>query len=104
MFSISAGPQFADHNYHAYFYEVLADYATTTRPEYHPGGGYSGSRVTLTLEKRWGSLSLGAFLRYDNLQGAVFADSPLVQRRDYLATGFALIKLLAVSKELEERP
>lgn len=104
IFNVSAGPEFADRAYHDYFYEVPSDYATATRPEYHARAGYSGSRITLTLTKRWGDLSLGAFVRYDNLQGAVFTDSPLVQRRDYVAMGFAVIKLLAVSKTLEERP
>jgi outer membrane scaffolding protein for murein synthesis (MipA/OmpV family) len=104
LLNVSAGPEFADRAYHDYFYEVPSNYATATRAEYHPGPGYSGSRVTLALQKRWGDVSLGAFIRYDNLQGAVFTDSPLVQRRDYVALGVAVIKLLAVSKESEEKP
>lgn len=104
IINVSAGPEFADRAYHDYFYEVPANYASASRPEYHARPGYSGSRVTLTLQKGWGDLSLGAFVRYDNLQGAVFTGSPLVQRRDYVAMGLALIKLLAVSKESEERP
>ena len=104
IIDLSAGPQFADRAYHDYFYEVPTAYATASRPEYHPDAGYSGSRMTLSLQKRWGDYWLGAFIRYDTLQGAVFSDSPLVEQRHYLALGAAVIKLLAVSKKLEERP
>lgn len=102
--TLSAGPQFADRRYHDYFYEVPSGYATAERPEYHPTGGYSGSRVTLSIQKRLGSYWLGAFLRYDALQGAVFSDSPLVEKNHYYATGLAVIKLLAVSKKPAQNP
>ena len=104
LINLSAGPQFADRAYHDYFYEVASPYATPTRPEYHPDAGYSGSRFTLTVQKRWGYYSLGAFARYDFLQGAVFEDSPLVGQKYYFAYGAAIIRLLAVSKKLEEVP
>ena len=104
IINLSAGPQFADRAYHDYFYEVVSPYATTSRPEYHPDAGYSGSRLTLSLQKRWGDYWLGAFVRFDTLQGAVFSDSPLVEQRHYYALGAAVIKLLAVSKKPEERP
>lgn len=101
---VSAGPQVADRTYHDYFYEVAAPYATPSRPEYHPAAGYSGSRITLSLQKRWGTYWLGAFARYDFLQGAAFADSPLVQQSQYYVLGAAIIKLLAISKQSEETP
>ncbi len=104
LINLSLGPQFADQAYHDYFYEVAPAYVTATRPEYHPDAGYSGSRLTLSVQKRWGSYWLGAFVRYDSLQGAAFVDSPLVQQRHYYALGAAFIKLLAVSKKPEETP
>lgn len=103
-FTLSLGPQFADQRYHNYFYEVTSGYATPERPEYHPATGYSGSRVTLGLQKWLGSYWLGAFLRYDTLQGAVFNDSPLVQQQHYYAVGAAVIKLLAVSQQPAQSP
>jgi outer membrane protein len=103
-FTLSVGPQFADRRYHAYFYEVASAYATPQRPEYHPATGYSGSRITLGLQKRLGSYWLGAFLRYDDLRGAAFTDSPLVQQQHYYAVGAALVKLLAVSKQTAQTP
>lgn len=102
--TLSVGPQFADRRYHDYFYEVTSAYATPQRPEYHPDAGYSGSRLTLGLQKRLGSYWLGAFLRYDDLHGAAFSDSPLVQQQHYYAVGAAVVKLLAVSKEIAEQP
>ncbi len=104
VINISVGPQFADRAYHDYFYEVASPYATPTRPEYHPDAGYSGCRLTLSLQKRWGSYWLGAFARYDTLQGAAFSDSPLVEQRHYFALGAAIIKLLAISQKPEKNP
>lgn len=104
VITLSFGPQFADQAYHDYFYEVATAYATPDRPEHHPGAGYSGSRVTLSAQKRLGTYWLGAFMRYDDIQGAAFADSPLAQQRDYFALGMAFIKLLAVSNKEEQRP
>jgi outer membrane scaffolding protein for murein synthesis (MipA/OmpV family) len=100
--TFSLGPQFADKRYHDYFYEVAPAYATAARPEYHPDAGYSGSRVTVGMQKWLGSYWLGVFLRYDDLHGAVFSDSPLVQQQHYYAIGAAIIKLLAVSKKPEQ--
>lgn len=99
---IGAGPLFADRTYHDYFYEVVASQATATRPEYHPDGGYSGSRVTLTLHRRIGRWWLGAFARVDDLHGAAFADSPLVRTETYYAVGAAVVTLLATSRERVE--
>lgn len=102
--SLSAGPQFADQSYHNYFYEVAPDYVTPQRAEYHAKTGYSGSRLTLVAQKKWGSYWLSAFVRYDILQGATFTDSPVVERKYYYAVGAALIKLLATSSKPEQRP
>lgn len=79
---VTMGPLFATERYHDYFYEVAPQYATATRPTYDASGGYSGSFARLTLSKRYARFWVGAFVRYDNLRGAVFEDSPLV-RQDY---------------------
>ncbi len=44
--------------------------------------------------KRW---FVGAFVRYDNLRGAVFEDSPLVETRRYLAVGVAVSRVFMQS-------
>lgn len=96
--SLGAGPLFADRGYHDYFYEVRADQATSARREYHPDGGYSGSRMTLTVHKKVGRWWLGAFARADSLHGAVFEDSPLVRENLYYAVGAAAVTILATSR------
>ncbi|MEK7323200.1 MAG: MipA/OmpV family protein [Pseudomonadota bacterium] len=96
---VGAGPLFATGGYHDYFYEVLPGQATAARPEYHADGGYSGSRLTLTAQKRYGDWWIGGFARLDSLSGAVFEDSPLVRENYYYAAGLAVSRLLATSRE-----
>lgn len=87
QFSVATGPMFGSERYHDYFYEVNAGDVTPQRPEYHPGAGYSGSRVTLSLVRNSPRLWAAAFARYDDLRGATFADSPLVQTQHYFVFG-----------------
>lgn len=97
--SLSAGPIFASQEYHDYFYTVSNDYANVSRPAYEATAGYSGSRVTLGLSvnsKKW---FVGAFARYDDLNGAVFDDSPLVETRSYLAVGVVASRIFMQSGE-----
>lgn len=84
---ISAGPIFADRHYHEYFYEVPAQFATPLRPEYHPGSGYSGLRLTVSLTHRIDRQWFGCYLRFDWLDQARFQDSPLVVTDHYTALG-----------------
>jgi outer membrane scaffolding protein for murein synthesis (MipA/OmpV family) len=86
-YSLSAGPIFANSRYHDYFYEVDPEFVTPERPEYHPDSGYSGSRVTLSVTRHFRRYMIGAFARYDDLNGAVFEDSPLVETSDYFIFG-----------------
>lgn len=75
----SLGALWASEDYHEYFYGVAPPYATPQRPAYDAHGGYSGARVTLSSalhRQRW---RLGAFMSYDYLGGAAFADSPLLR-------------------------
>ena len=43
--------------------------------------------VTLSLTRHSKGFLIGAFARYDNLEHAVFEDSPLVETRDYFILG-----------------
>jgi len=100
--SLALGPLYADSDYHNYYYQVDAGYASASRPEYNASGGYSGSRVTFTVTKNIGDLWLGGFIRYDDLDGAVFKDSPLVTEGSYMAMGVALTWVFAKSETLVE--
>lgn len=81
---LSFGPIWATERYHDYYYEVSKEYVSANRAEYHPGAGYSGTRLSLTLSRKSDQLFLGFILQYDNLDGSVFEDSPLVETNDYL--------------------
>ena len=85
-----AGPVFGDKRQHAYYYAVAPQYATADRPAYEARGGYAGMQFLASLSKRYPGYWVGGFVRYDNLSGAIFEDSPLVRKKDYLAGGIAI--------------
>jgi MipA family protein len=95
---VVAGPIYATHKQHDYFYGVAPQYATATRPAYRAKGGYSGSQFLVSLSKRYDRMWVGAFVRYDTLAGAAFVDSPLVARRNFAAAGVAVAWIFGESK------
>jgi outer membrane protein len=97
---VSAGPMFADRGYHNYFYEVEPEYATAARKAYTPGGGYSGSTLTVGLGKNYKQFIFHAFVSTDFLQGAVFEDSPLVKTKTSLMGGFSISWIFLKSKTM----
>jgi len=99
-FGAAAGLLYATERYHDYYYEVAPIYATSTRPAYDARSGYSGSRVTLSLSKRFQRVWIGAFARHDNLDGAKFEDSPLVRSDHTFMAGISVVWVLAESEQL----
>ncbi len=87
---LSAGMLFADGGYNSYYYSVDPAYATASRGAYDAGGGYSGSLVTLSLNRAYGPLLINGFVRVHFLHGSVFADSPLVKSRYSVLSGIAV--------------
>jgi outer membrane protein len=94
------GPIFATRQRHAYYYEVAPQYATAARPAYQAEGGYSGTQFAAALTRRFDRFWVGAFMRYDNLAGAAFADSPLVKTHNYLSGGLGIAWVLGQSSEM----
>ena len=92
-----AGPLFGDQKQHAYYYSVGPQYATLARPAYEAKSGYAGMQYLAALSKRFPKYWLGGFVRYDNLAGSVFEDSPLVRQKDYFAAGAAITWVLGES-------
>lgn len=92
-----AGPLFGDKRQHAYYYSVNSQYATADRRAYDAKAGYAGMQYLVALSKRFPKYWFGSFLRYDNLSGATFADSPLVRQKDYVAAGVAITWILGES-------
>ncbi|MDH5547947.1 MAG: MipA/OmpV family protein [Gammaproteobacteria bacterium] len=57
---------------------------------YQASGGYGGWWNSLAMYKQVGNFELTLYVRYDFMEGATFADSPLVETRRYLAGGAIL--------------
>jgi outer membrane scaffolding protein for murein synthesis (MipA/OmpV family) len=87
---LSLGPLFGSGTYHAYYYSVDPQYATATRPAYSASGGYSGTLALASLSRRLNRIWIGGFIRYDNLSGAEFEDSPLLETDHSLMAGIAI--------------
>jgi len=97
--NISIGPIYASNRYHDYFYSVAPKYVTPDRSEYDAESGYSGSRITVTFSRNTRKYFFGAFARYDDLDGAVFEDSPLVETNSYFIFGVAFAWVISSSSE-----
>ena len=97
---VSVGPIFADNGYHDYFYSVEPTYATPWRPAYNAKGGYSGTTLTVGLNKVYKRLRLNAFVSADFLQGAVIEDSPLVKRETSLMGGVSIAWVFFQSNDM----
>ncbi len=93
------GPVFGDGKYHSHFYGVGAQHATADRPAYQARGGYGGWQALVGVSRRFGDTWVGAFARYDCLDGAVFDDSPLMRRKSALAFGIGVSWVFATSSE-----
>jgi MipA family protein len=99
-FGVAAGPLYATERFHDYYYEVASPYIITgMRPAYDARAGYSGSRVTLALSKRFQRIWFGTFARYDTLSGATFEDSPLVRSDHAFMAGLSVAWIFAESEQ-----
>jgi MipA family protein len=96
---ILAGTVFSSRKYNEYFYAVDPAYVRPDRRAYDPSGGYAGAQFTLAISKRFRRYWVGGFVRYDNLHGAAFEDSPLVKERNALWAGIAMSWIFAESSK-----
>ena len=87
---LQAGPQFADGDYHSYYYGVDPVYSRADRPAYSAEGGYGGLQGTVSLSRRFDNFWVGAFLRTTDLHGAIIEDSPLVRQETNLMGGLGV--------------
>jgi outer membrane scaffolding protein for murein synthesis (MipA/OmpV family) len=99
---VEGGLIFSDQRYQQYFYDVAPQYVTATRPAYTAGGGYSGTQFILFLNKQLNGQRIAGFIKWDNLDGASFADSPLVARKQNFSVGFAVTWILDKSAKMVE--
>ncbi len=101
-FGVGTGPMYAARKYHDYFYSVDAKYATAERPEYQAKGGYSGMQFLSAISKRYPKYWVGAYVRYDALQGVAFENSPLVKQKSYIAGGIGIAWMIRDSTTMVE--
>lgn len=101
-FGASIGPNYADSKYHDYFYTVAPRFVTSNRPAFDADGGYSSSAILLALSKRYPKYWVGAFLRYENLKGATYENSPLVKQQSAVVAGVGFAWIFARSKRTVE--
>ncbi len=100
---ISVGPRFTDAGYHRYVYAIDPPYATPSRRSYDPGGGYSGSTLTLGLNKNLKPFTINAFVSLDFLQGAAFEESPLIKTKTAVMAGFTFSWIFLKSSRMTEK-
>jgi len=94
---IAAGLLYANRDYHNYYYGVAPEYVSPTRPAYVAERGYGGARAAVAMSwntKRW---RIGAFIRYDDLNQAVFEHSPLVEQNHAWMMGLGIAWILGQS-------
>lgn len=88
--TLRAGPVFASGKYHDYYYSVKPEYATQQRPQFEASSGYNGFNGQVALSRRYSDYWYAFYLRYSNIQGTEFLDSPLVETEHNVMAGFAI--------------
>jgi len=92
---LSGGLRYATEKYNDYYYAVDTQFATANRSTFNSDGGYSGLFVDAVANWRTENLIYFAFVRYQNLTGAEFENSPLVEQNDYFFVGAGLTWVFA---------
>lgn len=102
--SLTGGAEFGSSKLHDYFYTVDPEFETANRPSFRADSGYAGTRFTLGVQSRRGNSWIGAFVRYDNVSGAAFEDSPLVRQTGNVSAGIVFAWFIARSKRMVTVP
>jgi outer membrane protein len=93
------GVDFSDHSYNSYFYDVSESEAIPGREAYTSDGGYGGWTLSgFILRRIRPGLSASVYARWDNIDGAVYEDSPLVKTENNYVMGAAVMWKIAESK------
>jgi outer membrane scaffolding protein for murein synthesis (MipA/OmpV family) len=96
-FGMQAGPLFTDQRYNQYYYQVDPQFAAPGRPAYAASAGYAGTQFTASLNKRFDSIWVSAFVRAYGLHGAVYEASPLVKQDSAVQAGIGFAYIFAKS-------
>jgi outer membrane scaffolding protein for murein synthesis (MipA/OmpV family) len=98
-FSLALGGYWADDDYYNYYYAVDQQHETVSRPRYEPPGGYGGTWIRTTFSRRFEDIWVGGFLVCQDLSGAVFADSPLVETERSVTAGVGIAWVISRSEK-----
>jgi MipA family protein len=102
-FHLSTGVRFGDASMHEYFYGVSPKDIAPDRRQYEANGGYGGFQVSGSIVKELTpDYSISGYARWNNIDGAVFEDSPLVRTHNNLMVGAMFIWKIGASEELEK--
>ncbi|EKD28635.1 MAG: hypothetical protein ACD_79C00253G0002 [uncultured bacterium] len=97
---LSFGIENTDKNYNSFFYDVKQEYVTEERHFYESEGGYAGKTISGSIVYKINKdLSFASFFRWENIDDAVFEESPLVKEKNNHILGMALIWNIKDSKE-----
>lgn len=101
---LKTGVDFSSRDYHEYFYDVEEPYATPERPYYQSEGGYGGASVSGWISRRlFDGVSAALYARLDNVDGAVYEESPLVRAHNSYMVGAGFTWKIAQSKNQVKR-
>jgi len=88
------GVLYASQRFHAYYYSVMPEFTTLSRPAFEAKSGYSGAFTKVSAVKLSDTWLWGMSIRYDNISGAAFTDSPLVETNNHIVISFGVAKML----------
>lgn len=97
---VTLGVKYATQDFHEYYYGVDPVFSTNTRPAFEAVKGYGGSFAKLRASWREGDWIWWMVFRYQNLTGAVFEESPLVEDKDYYLVGVGFAWVFAQNRML----
>ena len=90
---ISLGLRLGTAEYHDYIYGVNSEFSSPNRPQYAGETGYGGWQFAYSTAVLWDDYLVAGGLRYVQIDGAVYDDSPLITRSDSLLAGLAVAYL-----------
>lgn len=86
---LTMGLRSASNHMHDYIYGVEAKYAREDRPRYEGKAGYGGFTIGYSSSILFDDQIAAGFIRYGNITGASFEDSPLVKQNNSFIYGVA---------------
>jgi len=97
---LTAGLEFGSNRFHNYYYGVTEPFSNPERAAYQASAGFAGSRFVATLQQETATRRFVVFVRFDDLHGAVFADSPLVGSHQSWTAGLFMTWRVFKSKKM----